>query len=149
MKGNLLELGIWEGGSTNSYKLFLPHFDLYGIDERVPQKTLPAGTKFYQGKQEDTTVLQKAVDDAKSFKVIIDDGGHWAHHQQPSFTFLIDYLDDDGIYIIEDLQVANERNDPPFESTVEFLKKLPSKYNVTFYPTQRSETDLCVIRKEI
>jgi hypothetical protein len=43
------------------------------------------------------------------FDLIIDDGSHFANHQRLTFSILFDFLNDNGIYIVEDMTSSYEK----------------------------------------
>ena len=56
--------------------------------------------------QTDENALKKICDKYKHFDIIIDDGGHHSKQIIISLNFLFDYLSNNGLYIIEDLQTS-------------------------------------------
>ena len=56
--------------------------------------------------QTDEKTLKVICDKYKGFDIIIDDGGHCSNHIVTSLNFLFDYLKDNGLYIVEDLQTS-------------------------------------------
>lgn len=142
MDGNLLEIGLGFGGSMNAYRQFFPNMTFYSIE--IAPKVKLGGVKLFQGDQSNTDFLREVVKEVKTFTIIIDDGGHWSHHQQPSMEVLLPSLSADGIYIIEDLQVAIQRCTTS-PNTIDYITHLLYKHK--FYPTQRGHHDLCTLKK--
>ena len=46
------------------------------------------------------------IEKLKNFDIIIDDGSHQSKHIISSFKFLFSYLNNNGIYVVEDLQTS-------------------------------------------
>lgn len=58
------------------------------------------------GNQADGVFLRTLGDER--YDLIIDDGSHVPEHQIESFNVLFEYLNSGGLYVIEDLHVANK-----------------------------------------
>jgi len=79
--------------------------------------------------------------------IVVDDGGHWCDDQQVSFNSFWPIVNSGGLYIIEDLWVAEDRVLDGYESTLVFLDKLDIRKE--FYRgTNNFEKDICVLYKE-
>ncbi len=151
---NVLEIGIGclnhesamlrisdykSGNSLRMWRDYFPKAIIYGIDifsqgmifgeERI--KTLVAD----QSRLADLHQVMNNIGD--KLDIIIDDGSHIAEHQRFSFEVLEQYLQPEGIYVIEDIQ-------PPYiESFINlsifspnFSKKLKAEYNMTVFDTR-------------
>ena len=106
-KISFLEIGIQNGGSIEvAQKLFDPKSSLSGldIDPRCSDiSNILKDVKIYIGSQVDEQVLNKiATDHNKNFDVIIDDGSHIQSHMIFTFTRMFQFINDGGIYLIED-----------------------------------------------
>lgn len=103
-KINLLEIGIFHGGSLEMWRDYFKNGTIFGLD--IDKKKLDLGdrVKIYQGAQENINDLKKIINDAKSFDLIIDDGSHMNQHQIKSFEILFPYLNHGGYYVVEDIQ---------------------------------------------
>jgi len=171
---DVLELGIWFGGSHKMWKEFFVNAEVYGVDNfsglwhkyKTEQPELP--------EPEIAKIIEKHVDDLREFGVsvtvadqmdkenlenvfadiefdfICDDGGHGAWQQQISFGFLWDHLKPGGYYIIEDLGVADKREfrqyDDPRSSTTYWLASMDALEPFSYYiPTEKLQE----IQKEI
>lgn len=64
------------------------------------------GIKTEIGDASDTEFLDKLKDKYGTFDIIIDDGSHLIEHQQISFNYLFNILNDEGLYVIEDLHTS-------------------------------------------
>ena len=106
-KISFLEIGIQSGGSIEvAQKLFDPKSSLSGldIDPRCSDiSNILKDVKIYIGSQVDEQLLNKiATDHNKNFDVIIDDGSHIQSHMIFTFTRMFQFINDGGIYLIED-----------------------------------------------
>ena len=106
-KISFLEIGIQNGGSIEvAQKLFDQKSSLSGldIDPRCSDiSNILKDVKIYIGSQVDEKLLNKiATDHNKNFDVIIDDGSHIQSHMIFTFTRMFQFINDGGIYLIED-----------------------------------------------
>jgi hypothetical protein len=107
---NILEIGIFEGGSHRMWHDYFSNATIYGIDitldyckeEYVNSERI----KLFVGKQEDKEFLDNSFKDV-TFDLIVDDGSHFGKHQQLSFLYLWPRLKSGGYYIIEDLAATS------------------------------------------
>lgn len=107
-KADLLELGIFRGGSL---LLWRDHFEqgvVCGLDiDEVKVPDTSGRIRVYQGRQEDTALLDRIGAEAGPFDIIIDDASHVAEPTRVSFWHLFDrHLRPGGIYVIEDWRVG-------------------------------------------
>ena len=110
-KFNILEIGI--GGHDKKYSggnslLALENIfkksNIIGFDYE-DKKFLKGGRTFiFQGDQSKTKDLEQITNKFHKLDIIIDDGSHFVDHQFTSFEYLFNYLNDGGVYIIEDIQ---------------------------------------------
>ena len=95
--------------------------------------------EIFIGDQSNKEHLSELVKKYGKFDVIIDDGSHVSEHQIASFEYLIDYLNDDGVYLVEDVmtEIAVDKNFTSF--TREIINNLndhfynPDQYPITKY----------------
>mgnify|MGYP000858244359 CR=1 FL=1 len=108
---NFLEIGVYKGASTSAWHDYLPRANLYCVDifERVDVKNIEVlnRERVHWLKSDSTTIefkkeIKNWIGDLK-FDFIIDDGLHTHTANEKTFTSLIDFLKDDGIYYIEDI----------------------------------------------
>ncbi len=101
----LLEIGIDKGDSLRIWRDFFPNAQICGLD--IVKKDFSInGVEFFMGDQSDHKFLKTIIDKYKSFDIIIDDGSHLSKHIISSFSYLYSYLNDNGLYVIEDLQTS-------------------------------------------
>ena len=108
-KYNILEIGVQNGGGLWTLKKYFPNASITGLD-------IAGGCKQYEnkeddvevfiGSQSDTGLLEKIHKDRGPFDIIIDDGGHTMEQQKTSFSKLFPLINDNGIYVIEDLHTS-------------------------------------------
>lgn len=106
-KISFLEIGIQKGGSLEvAKKLFHPESTISGLDKDIKCSDLKKYLKninIFIGSQVDEKKLSEIVNyHNKGFDVIIDDGSHIQGHMIFTFTRLFQFVNDGGIYLIED-----------------------------------------------
>ena len=150
---NILEIGVFFGSSIRMWNEYFPMATVYGADTfegiQGNGKTFPNSGQYYNEwksnkpqnveliklDQSSKVEMQKFVDYCKcrkiKFKVIIDDGSHLMFDQQITFFYLWELLEDDGMFIIEDIhtseQLGYDLNFNKTNSTKELFMKM--KYN--------------------
>lgn len=112
-KIKLLEIGIGGYSSTSkgggSLKMWRDYFKkgkIAGLD--IEDKHLKLGKRvhIFKGSQENPKDLSKIIKLFKNFDFIIDDGSHLNNHQIKTFKLLFPYLNNGGLYFIEDVQTS-------------------------------------------
>ncbi len=112
--GNVLELGVYQGGSTLLFAAILEPDRLVGIDICKPIKAFdkiradhPLGRRIsvhYQTSQDDQAALDRIV--AAEFEgpldLVVDDACHYYEPTKRSFEILFPKLRPGGVYAIED-----------------------------------------------
>lgn len=141
----ILEIGI--GGHANKYegglsilalKQFFPHSKIIGADI-VEKKFLDSKRiKTIKLDQSNTEDLKETAKLYGKFDLIIDDGSHFCDHQRKTFLNLFEFLNDDGFYIIEDINNSYKiagRGSPDLnyeKNNVTFFKDLVHVVNSNF-----------------
>ncbi len=96
---DILEAGVWKGGSIVAMKEYFPNARITGVDiedVRLEQNKIP-GVEFI-------------LDDIKNYKpdrkfdIIIEDGSHSNEDAMWAGTHMGEWLKDNGILVIEDVQ---------------------------------------------
>ena len=102
-KFNMLEIGINEGGSLETWEQYFPKASIYGVDINSEWESDRCITyKFDQSNPEDLKEIVKTI---PKCKFIIDDGSHHPYHQFITFIELFEnLLENGGVYIIEDIE---------------------------------------------
>ena len=134
-KLNILEIGIDKGDSLRIWRDYFPNAKICGLD--IDKKDFHInGVEFFFGDQSDKDFLNSIIDKYNKFDIIIDDGSHISKHIISSFNFLYPYLNEDGFYIIEDLQTSyipryggSRLRLNKFNTSMNFLKRLADCVN--------------------
>jgi len=102
---NILEIGVDQGDSLRLWRDYFSKAKICGID--IVKKDFSINNvEILCGDQSDYSFLSEIVKKYGKFDVIIDDGSHVSKHIISSFNYLFDYLNENGLYIIEDLQTS-------------------------------------------
>lgn len=138
-KLNILEIGIDKGDSLRIWRDYFPNAKICGLD--IDKKDFKInGVEFFFGDQSDKNFLKTIIDKYNSFDIIIDDGSHISKHIITSFNYLYPYLNDNGLYIVEDLQTSyipryggSRLRLNKFNTSMNFLKRLADCTNYEHY----------------
>ncbi len=104
-KLNILEIGIDKGDSLRIWRDYFPNANICGLD--IEKKNFEIkNVELFFGNQTDNVFLQSIIDKYKMFDIIIDDGSHISSHIISSFNYLYPFLNDNGFYVVEDLQTS-------------------------------------------
>ena len=132
---NVLEIGVERGDSLRMWREYFTKAKICAID-LIDRNILVNNTDIMIGDQSDYNFLKQVVDKYGMFDVIIDDGSHQCKHIIKSFNFLFNYLNNDGIYVVEDLQTSYQPryggsrfNLYKKASSMNFLKRLADSIN--------------------
>ena len=134
-KINILEIGIENGDSLRIWREYFSKANICGVD--IDKKNFKIDNVDIQhGDQSNNVFLLSLINIYKNFDIIIDAGSHQAKHIISSFNFLFPYLNDNGIYIIEDLQTSyfpryggSRINLNKKQSSMNFVKSLADSIN--------------------
>ena len=106
---NMMEIGIYKGGSVATWAELFPKGRIYGVDRDINRLEMDLDTygniTLLKGSQNDANTF-KTIKDIK-FNVIIDDCSHQVNDQISSFNILKNNISPGGIYIIEDIYPHN------------------------------------------
>ncbi len=103
-----LEIGIYKGGSMPMWQEFWgddSQLTWLDIDPKCKDLELP-GTTVEIGDQANWDFMLRVAKTHGPFDIIIDDGGHGMYQQRISFDALWPYLNNGGLYIIEDTHTS-------------------------------------------
>lgn len=106
---HVLEIGVNAGSSLRMWAEFFPNAEIVGFD--CEPRTMFSTDRIVtfladQGSPESLAVAMGHVGpDKPLFDLIIDDGSHETQHQIISMQTLLPFLADDGVYVVEDLQI--------------------------------------------
>jgi cephalosporin hydroxylase len=104
----ILEIGVSHGGSLQMWKeYFGPKAKIYGIDTNPLCKDLEEDNiKIFIGSQSDPEFLNEVKKSIPTVDILIDDGGHTMEQQIVSYEVLFDHVQDNGVYLCEDLHTS-------------------------------------------
>ena len=108
----ILEIGVFQGGSLQMWRnYFGENAEIIGVDINPECKRFETGkTKIFIGSQEDRSFLKDLKKQIPKIDILIDDGGHTMNQQIVAFEELYDHINDDGIYLCEDLHTSYWRD---------------------------------------
>jgi cephalosporin hydroxylase len=111
---NILEVGIYKGGSLLWMAEYFPKATITGIDIAVPDMpNLTDRITMMKCDQNDNLNLRLIGETYGPFDIIIDDGCHYAKETKNTFDNLWRDVKPGGYYFIEDF-IAGYWNDPRF-----------------------------------
>jgi hypothetical protein len=132
---NILEIGVDKGKSLELWRNYFTKAKICGIDIAEMNFKID-GVELITADQTNLKSLKEICEKYKSFDIIIDDGSHVSKHIIASFSFLFDYLSDDGLYAVEDLQTSyfprfggSRINLKTKKTALNFLKSLTDSIN--------------------
>jgi hypothetical protein len=108
------------------WQAYFPFATIIGCDILDKTRLKTRRTKIYVVDQSSKFQLEELCKKESAFDIIIDDGSHFNAHQISTFETLIDALNPEGLYIIEDVQTSfwshsgwdgAPISDPRFDST--------------------------------
>ena len=146
----LLEIGIFQGNSLLAWRECFPKAHIFAIDRSIPiGDNIPdlSFATLILGDQSYPPFMEKVARDIGKIDVVIDDGGHYSDDQQVSFNCLWPVVKKGGLYVIEDLWIAERNTVNGFECTLDFLDKLDihKEFYEGFFDFKK---DICVLYKE-
>ena len=94
-----------KGGSLHLWRdYFGPNAIIFGVDIDPACKAFDGEYGSVRiGSQDDPRFLTSVVEEMGGIDIVLDDGSHVSAHMRTSFDVLFPLLQDDGIYMIEDL----------------------------------------------
>ena len=108
---NVLEIGVWRGGSLTGWANYFDNANVYGMDtvnmfdinkNDGVDMCLPKNAKFICDDAYNPMVLEKHFSDVK-FDVIIDDGPHTKESQLFTLNYFHNKMRKNGVIFIEDV----------------------------------------------
>ena len=104
----ILEFGVYQGGSLQVMKeYFGSSAKIFGVDINPACKELEEEqVKIFIGDQENPSFLNELQKRIPRIDVLIDDGGHTMKQQITTFKVMYDAIEEDGVYICEDLHTS-------------------------------------------
>ncbi|CAB4159108.1 AdoMet_MTases domain containing protein [uncultured Caudovirales phage] len=102
-KIRILEIGVLDGQSLNTWSEYFYNAEIVGIDINPSCKQYEGGRISVEiGSQNDRTFLEWLIQKYGNFDLIIDDGSHLQPDIITSFNVLFDSINSGGIYVVED-----------------------------------------------
>jgi len=134
----ILEIGVGHGGSLQMWKeYFGQNVSIVGLDINPDCKNYEESQiQIEIGSQFDSSILNDLISKYKDFDIIIDDGSHVNQHMIFTFNYLFKFLNENGIYLIEDVHTSYYANFggglKKENSFIEFVKNKIDEMNL-FY----------------
>jgi len=109
-KLKILEIGIADGKSLLTWSDYFKNSKIIGIDIHkidINEKKLDRDNiEVHQGSQSDENFINEIINEYENFDIIIDDGSHLKKDVIKSFHLLFPYLNNEGLYVVEDMQTS-------------------------------------------
>ncbi len=124
--GLLIEIGVYKGGSLQMWKNYLgPLFTIVGIDINSSCKKYEDDQCYVRiGNQSDYNFLNSIVKEFGHPDIVIDDGSHRMDDTYNAFKFLYHHLNNNGVYIIEDMHTCyNKKYGGGLKNSDSFIEK--------------------------
>ena len=157
-KLQILEIGIADGKSLLMWSDYFKNSTIIGIDIHkinLIEKNLDrTNIKVHQGSQSDESFIKEITNNYCNFDIIIDDGSHLRKDVIKSFHLLFPHLNNDGLYVVEDMQTSYNHffGGNPFDlkysnSHMNFFKHLTDRLNYQeianpFYVTNKYDAKI-------
>lgn len=143
-KINILEIGIWNGGSIDLWNKYFTDCTIYGLDIDPSCKRFEKdNVKIFIGDQGDRNFLESLKTQLPEMSIIIDDGGHTMQQQLTTFEVLFPLIKPGGVFLCEDTHTSywpGYQGDFRKQGTfVEFSKN--SIDNLHFHHHNKTEND--------
>lgn len=105
---HIVEFGVSHGGSLQMWReYFGSNCSVYGIDINPHCKRLEEDQiQVFIGDQENSDFLKSLPEKIPRIDILIDDGGHTMKQQINTFEALFTSIDENGIYLCEDLHTS-------------------------------------------
>jgi hypothetical protein len=101
----VLEVGVLDGASLRTWEDYFPHAKIIGADISSQTKQFEQGRVFVELlDQSNVEELTQLGIKHGPFDLIVEDGSHMWEHQITSLRTLFPFLNENGVYIVEDLQ---------------------------------------------
>lgn len=103
-KFNLLEIGVWNGGSMAMWEEYFPNAQIFGID--MDDRCIHSSSHrvhIHIANQANKEEMEKICDYIGELFIVCDDGSHRADDIIISLDTIYPYLSNGGYYIIEDI----------------------------------------------
>ena len=100
----ILEIGVLDGASLKTWEEYFPNARVVGVDISLSSKKYEIGRIVVElVDQSNIEELTRVGVRHGPFDIVIDDGSHMWEHQITSLRTLFPFVNNDGLYIVEDL----------------------------------------------
>ena len=99
----LLEIGVLNGASIQMWSDYFPNGKIVGVDKDLKQFTWRPNVLLLQANVSTGEILQQVAEHAGPLDIVIDDGSHNHGDHMIALFELMQFLEPDGMYFIEDL----------------------------------------------
>lgn len=109
----ILEIGVFKGESLKALKECFKQSKLIGVDinnECKIYENINENIYIEIGNASDKNFIDKIINKHGNFDIILDDGSHKNEDVIKTFELLFPFLNDNGLYIVEDTVVYNNDN---------------------------------------
>lgn len=129
------EIGVSQN-SLNGWQILYPMATIVGMDSSYVKEIGKGFTAWVRGVTKNYLVIGGCQENAEDldrllelgpFDLIIDDASHLPEHQVFTFEYLWPYLNSNGLYIIEDIQIPCEKLCNEYKKVLETAQKVPHK----------------------
>ncbi len=103
---NVLEVGVYMGGSLRMWRDYLPNATIQGVDLNVTRCGEVEGATLAKLDVADRKALEGFAARHGPWDLILDDASHTMKHQQRTLDLLWPHLKPGGYYVIEDLHTS-------------------------------------------
>ena len=152
--GGVIHLGYKTGNSLKCWSEYFSNSKIYGIDIFEHKELNTDRITTFVADQSNESCLKNVIDKINcNLDIIIDDGSHQGEHQVFSFMYLNKYLNNNGIYVIEDVQPKNI--DKFIDLTIfpsNYVNYIKNNFNITYLDTRKDYNradDFMVVFKKI
>jgi hypothetical protein len=105
----LIEIGVYHGGSMNTWSEYFPNATIVGLDTNEECRKYEHGNISVRiGNATDPKFLLDIIHEFGRPLVVLDDGSHRWDHQIQSLQILFPILRPSGFYVVEDLDTSFE-----------------------------------------
>lgn len=104
----ILEFGVFQGGSLQMWRSYFgKRARIIGVDINPKcQELEEKGIEIHIGDQEDRAFLKRLMEKVGNVDIVIEDGGHTMKQQINTFEEVFPYVNDGGVFLIEDLHTS-------------------------------------------
>ena len=112
-KLNILEIGTFKGNATAAFYFYFKNANITSVDifpDLIRYKSIRIKNFYLDNSQEDE-IINKIISKDLKFDIIIEDAGHYYKDQIISLFYLFTCLKKNGIFVVEELNFPDLRED--------------------------------------